>query len=533
MLKPFFQIAMLSPGRQLAFRRMVVMHLVLTTLGVYVVSAMSSENNLTSLGYGLLCLGIVEGAAMIGWRLTQLPKSQALEFLLTSPIQPKRMFLAEALVGVARFSLVQLAGLPVVAGLIFTGLIEYPDLLPLILMPYIWGLVAGLCLTAWVYEPLLVRRLGELLAMFGVLLYLIVGVMAAENLPLWFQQMPPVLGEFCYNSVRFLFDMNPFGIVRYWFASDRVNWIAIQRFEMLNIFAFGMVVLASVRAAFRLRGHFHDRHYRPLSSSRESQIEAIGDQPLSWWAVRRVMEYSGRVNLYLAGGACLIYAAYIVAGDHWPAWMGRNVFTLFETWGGAPTIATAMVLMAGVPAIFQFGLWDASAQDRCRRLELLLLTDLSGRDYWHASLSTSWKRGRGYFVAAAFLWLALGISGRVPWVGVIAAVMASVVMWCFLFVVGFRSFAKGAQTSGLSSMLVLGMPLLLAGFLKLGWQQGASFLPTGLLYMPMVEGLSLAWFVAFAIFAAATWYLTKSGIANCEANLRAWYDKNQGLKSVE
>ena len=36
------------------------------------------------LGNGLLVAGIVEGALLVGWRLTQLPKSQALEFLLVS-----------------------------------------------------------------------------------------------------------------------------------------------------------------------------------------------------------------------------------------------------------------------------------------------------------------------------------------------------------------------------------------------------------------------------------------------------------------
>ena len=47
-----------------------------------------------------------------GWRLTQIPKSQALEFLLVSPLRPRRLFLAEALVGLTRLALVTLSGLP-------------------------------------------------------------------------------------------------------------------------------------------------------------------------------------------------------------------------------------------------------------------------------------------------------------------------------------------------------------------------------------------------------------------------------------
>ena len=48
------------------------------------------------LGHLLLVAGIVEGAVLVGWRLTQLPRSQALEFLLVSPLQPRRVFLGEA-----------------------------------------------------------------------------------------------------------------------------------------------------------------------------------------------------------------------------------------------------------------------------------------------------------------------------------------------------------------------------------------------------------------------------------------------------
>ena len=49
----------------------------------------------------------------VGWRLTQLPKSQALEFLLVSPLRPRRLLFAEALVGLAQLGLVTLSGLPV------------------------------------------------------------------------------------------------------------------------------------------------------------------------------------------------------------------------------------------------------------------------------------------------------------------------------------------------------------------------------------------------------------------------------------
>ena len=129
----------------------------------------------------------------------------------------------------------------------------------------------------------------------------------------------------------------------------------------------------------RLRVHFRDRHYTPAVSDRAELTHQIGERPLSWWAVRRVMEYSGRVNLWAAAGFGVMYAAYILAGDAWPPWMGRMAFQVFERMGGAPAVITGLVLLSAVPAAFQYGLWDSSDQDRCRRLELLLLTELGAQ----------------------------------------------------------------------------------------------------------------------------------------------------------
>src|SRR5262249_49174741 len=138
------------------------------------------------------------------------------------------------------------------------------------------------------------------------------------------------------------------------------------------------------------------------------------DRPLAWWAVRRVTEYSGRINLWLAGGFGILYALYTLAGPNWPAWLGRQVFVMCDQFGGIPGLATGLIVLAAVPASFQYGLWDSSAQDRCGRLELLLLTHLQGEDYWDAAAAAAWRRGRGYFGVAVLLWAAAAISGRVP-----------------------------------------------------------------------------------------------------------------------
>ena len=86
----------------------------------------------------------------------------------------------------------------------------------------------------------------------------------------------------------------------------------------------------AVRASSRLVGHFQERHYRTIDSDRPDECRRIGDRPLSWWAVKRVMEYSGRLNIWLAGGFGILYASYIVAGDAWPVWLSRQVFGVVD-----------------------------------------------------------------------------------------------------------------------------------------------------------------------------------------------------------
>ena len=173
---------------------------------------------------------------------------------------------------------------------------------------------------------------------------------------------------------------NPFGVVRNWFTLGQGPSAAWPLFVEVNVLAGVLVALFGLRAALRLKEHFHDLHYKPIESGREDQSEHIGTTPLSWWAVRRVMGYSGRVNVWLAGGFCFLYSAFIIAGNHWPAWMGRLVFQIFDAWGGAPVVATAMCVLAAVPAAFQYGLWDSTITNRCKRLELLLLSELGRYD---------------------------------------------------------------------------------------------------------------------------------------------------------
>lgn len=531
MLAPFFTIAMRAPGRQLAFRRLATIHLFLSSVLVLAALRRPSTDFLGIVAQLFLVLGIVEGAAAIGWRLTQLPKSIALEFLLASPVQPRRLYLAEALVGVGRFALVSLAGTPVLAWLGFAGVLDWSDVAVLLIMPFAWGLVAGLGLTAWVYEPRGVKRIGEILGLVGVLIYLVIGVMAGEHLRLWLQQLPTWLGRLVFDTVMFLHTMNPFGVLRYWFEAGRVGGIAWERMANLHLFAVGLLGVLALRGAYRLRGHFQDRHYRPLTTDRTAETERIGERPLSWWAVRRVMEYSGRINLWLAVGFAAIYSAYIVAGDAWPPWMGKLVFALFDGWGGPPMMATALAVLAAVPAVYQFGLWDATSTARCHRLELLLLTELSGRDYAHAAFSAAWKRGRGYLVGVALLATAMAAAGRIAWWDAAAAMFGATSLWLFAFAVGFRGFASGNQTNGIASLVTLGLPLALVGLWHLGQHGLAALLPTAAVFVPLKLGVTPMWAVGWAMTTLASLTLLRRGLANCDRDLRAWYDANQGRKS--
>src|SRR4051794_37945522 len=97
MLAPFLSLAMQASARQSAFRRAAVAHLLFVSAAAAALLARPTPAVYQLFAYGLLGAGIVEGAVLLGWRLTQLPKSQALEFLLASPVQPRRVFLAESL----------------------------------------------------------------------------------------------------------------------------------------------------------------------------------------------------------------------------------------------------------------------------------------------------------------------------------------------------------------------------------------------------------------------------------------------------
>jgi len=362
----------------------------------------------------------------------------------------------------------------------------------------------------------------------GIVIYLLVGVLAGENLRLWLDWLPPSIRWWALELFGWAHTYNPFAVVQFWFSHNGTIELAAERMIGLQFVGVGCLGLIAMRGAARLRGQFHDRHYRPLNECTPDESGGIGETPLSWWAVRRVMEYSGRVNLWLAGGFGLLYSAYTIAGDRWPPWLGRVVFQLVDHVGGLPAMTAGLAVLAAVPACFQYGLWDSSLQDRCRRLELLLLTELSGRDYWNAAAAAAWRRGRGYFAIAVLLWIASAIAGRSTLTQTLAAISAAAILWGLSFVLGFWAFARGRQANGLGSAMTIGLPVLTIVLAKSGWVLAASWLPPGSVFYALKAGAPGAWTLGLILFGGfAIWFGIRARV-NCDHNLRAWFDANSG-----
>jgi hypothetical protein len=545
----FFAQAAQSPGRQSAFRQVVLVHLTLLSAAAFVLrnqddAAGSRSAHAPMLGHFLLVAGIVEGAMLIGWRLTQLPKSQALEFLLVSPLRPARIFLAEALVGITRLTLVTLAGLPVLILLFPDGYLEWVDIGPLLVVPLTWGLITGLGLTAWAYEPLTVRRWGERLLLAGIGLYLGIGVVVGEQLPRRIASLreaswlPEELLRWFLTGFMAFHRYNPFAVLEYWLSPLTLRRgefaVAIDRMVGLELAALVSVGLLLLRASGRLKEHFHERHYRPILDDSRRTRKPIGDRPLSWWAVRRVTEYSGRVNLWLAASFGGLFAIYTVAQSHWPSWLGRQVFVIFEErMGGIAGLSTALVVLSAVPAAFQYGLWDSNTQDRCRRLELLLMTRLGAEDYWSAAAAAAWRRGRGYFAVALLLWIAAALAGQAAVVQVATAFTAGIILWALYFALGFRAFSRGLHANRLGLLLTLGLPLLTYGCFRGSWPELAVVLPPGSVYGPVAGLPAYLWLGGPILGGLVTLACARVALARCDRELRRWYDSHHGHKVID
>lgn len=531
MLTPFFILAARSPSRQRAFRELVTAHVIVIMGAAWMLLTRASQNPAVNVGHLLLVTGVIEGAILIGWRLTQLPRSQSLEFLLVSQLPAWRLLLAEALVGLARLAFVTLSGLPILMFLVGSGFLEDLDVMPLTMMPFTWGAITGIGLAAWAYEPRFIRRWMERITLVGIIIYLTVGVLIGENLGQWVSWLPPKVGPWALWGFTAFHIYNPFAVLEFWMKEDPIR--AEDRMLGLELCAVAAIGLMLMRAAGRLKAHFHELHYRPVADDLNGKRGKPGDRPLSWWAVRRVSEYSGRINLWLATGFGVIYASYTVAEPIWPPWLGRTAFKIFEDMGGIPGLATSLVVLASVPAAFQYGLWDSNAQNRCQRLELLLLTQLNPLDYWHAAQAAAWQRGRGYFAIAMLLWSAGAVAGKISIAAALAAASAGAVLWGLYFVLGFRAFARGMQANGMGLILTVVVPLATFGLFRMHWPSLAALLPPGSVFAPAAGYTPIYWLAGPVVGALLTLALGRQVQASCDQALRRWYELHHGRRLAE
>jgi hypothetical protein len=525
----FFTLAAVAPNRQRAFRALVVGHLVMLLILFMGLLWRPATTSPVLFGEVVLVAGIIEGALLIGWRLTQLPKSQALEFLLVSAVRPPVILLSEAAVGLTRLFLTTFAGLPILALMVGEGLLRVEDVPVLLAMPFIYGAVTGLGLTVWAYEPELVRRWGEKLAILGILVYLLVGVLAGERLKDWLSGLPNGWGADVVAGLRWLHDYNPFGFMQLWMENPA--WASHRAIWVLSMGAVAALLLL-IRCAFRLQGHFHDLHYRPIALHEQDRREPVSESPLTWWAVKRVSRYAGRINVWLAGGFGILYAAYTVAGPAWPDWLGRVVFEMVDRVGGLPMLATALTLLAAVPAAFQYGLWDSNAHDRCRRLELLLLTELDGTSYWQAASAAAWRRGRDYFILSILLWLAAAVAERITWLQALAGLSSGIILWGFYFTLGFRAFSRGTQANQLGLVLTLLLPMVTCLLAQSDWSRLAVLLPPGSVYFGSIDSPDAWWLIGPLSVGVLTLLIARLALRNCEFELHRWYGQNHASKVV-
>lgn len=530
MLQPFFVSAAQAPNRQSAFRTLVGFHLVVMGTGFWAIQS-HLFSSVAILGHLALVAGIVEGALLVGWRLTQLPKSRALEFLLASPLPPQQVFLAEALVGVIRLALVTLTGLPLLLLLAENGFLLFTDLPVLLYLPFTWGCITGIGLTAWAYETRLFRFWGERLMMGLILFYLLVGILAGEHLVNWLQWLPEEVAQIFLDAFYAFHTYNPFGVIKLALEESPAN--AQYVLGWVESISVALALALTLRGAFRMEGHYQDRHYSPIADVSGRKRKVVGDLPLSWWAVKRVSEYSGKVNLWLAGGFGILYSLHTVAGPMWPGWMGRQVFILFDRFFGVSGVATALMVLAAVPPAFQYGLWDSNSQDRCRRLELLLLSKLDAEDYWKAALAAAWHRGSGYFAIALLLWTAAALGGKITLGQAMLGTISGALMWIMYFSLGFRAFSTGLQANNLGLFLTAGLPLVTVGLFKAGFPVLAGLTPPGSVHLASISPDPRFWLPGIFVTSLTTLYLHRQSLANCLEELRHWYERYHGRKVMD
>lgn len=529
MLYPFFEQASRSPSRQRAFRRLLIVHQ-LVLLGVAWLGISARDRNLFELlAFTLLVCGIVEGALVLGWRLTQLPKSPSLESLLLSPLPAPLVLLGEQMVGLSLLAMLSISSAPLLALFVGLGWLDPAHAALAILFALTWGCITGFGLTWWAYEPERVRNWGERVMFVGMMVYFLVGALATEQLFRWFVGLPSYWRIWIVQSIRFTMDNNPFGVIH---RMNMANEPGLgYTIFWLQVAALGAIFLFVFRAGYRLKAHYIEQNYRPIGPAKGKNRGYIGDRPLTWWAVRRVNQYPGQINLWLSLGTSLAYSLHLLLADSWPNWLDTKVFEIFERLGGISGFTVVLVLLTAVPAAYQYGLWDSSIPERCRRLEVFLLTKLSATDYLAASWWSSWNRGRGYLLTALLLWIAGWSAGRFTFVQASFALASSLALLLFYFAIGFRLFARNTESTSVGFLMTVVLPLMVWGMGSTKWAEFARFTPPGLVFYSTRGDIAIGQILVLLAMVAISAWLLRRACDRFDSELRSWYDENHGRKT--
>jgi hypothetical protein len=165
-------------------------------------------------------------------------------------------------------------------------------------------------------------------------------------------------------------------------------------------------------------------------------------------------------------------------------------------------------------------------------LELLLLTRLGARDYWHAAAAAAWNRGRGYLAVAVLLWIAALGGGKMSALQVSAALATAVMLWSLYFALGFRAFSTGMHANGLGLFLTVGIPLLGVASWTISATLLSGLIPATSLLMSSVARPSEMkfWVAGPVIMGLLTLFVARRALLRCDGELRRWYDLHHGRK---
>src|SRR5262249_26476026 len=161
-----------------------------------------------------------------------------------------RVFLGEALVGLARFGLVTLSGLPALALLAAGGYFDSVSFGLLLLLPLTWGALTGLGLAVGGAEQPAGGRRGAGGPGARVAACLVVGVRAGEHLRDWLAWLPDDLRWGFLAAFSAFHSNNPFAQLAGWLGGD--PWVSWEWTLGLEAGAVAACVLLLSRAAARL-----------------------------------------------------------------------------------------------------------------------------------------------------------------------------------------------------------------------------------------------------------------------------------------